>query len=61
MTLSQFTEDANIIVDYIREHYQQEKIFVIGQSFGTVIGTQLVSNYPKKVPCLPRNFSINQY
>lgn len=48
LTLSQFTEDANIIVDYIREHYQQEKIFVIGQSFGTVIGTQLVSNYPEK-------------
>ncbi|MEY9978706.1 alpha/beta fold hydrolase [Lysinibacillus sp. RC79] len=48
MTLSHFTEDANIIVDYIREHYQQEKIFVIGQSFGTVIGTQLVSNYPEK-------------
>ncbi|MFB7155479.1 alpha/beta fold hydrolase [Lysinibacillus sp. NPDC056232] len=48
MTLSQFTEDATIIVDYIREHYQQEKIFVIGQSFGTVIGTQLVSDYPEK-------------
>ncbi|MGE7839188.1 alpha/beta fold hydrolase [Lysinibacillus sp. NPDC093712] len=49
MNLSQFTDDANVIVDYIRETYHQEKIFVIGQSFGTVIGTQLVANYPKKI------------
>lgn len=48
MNLSQFTEDATIIVDYIREHYRQEKIFIIGLSFGTVIGTQLVSKYPEK-------------
>lgn len=48
MNLSQFTEDANHIVDYIREHYQQEKIFIIGQSFGTIIGTQLVAKYPEK-------------
>ena len=48
MNLSQFTEDANRIVDYIREHYQQDKIFVIGLSFGTVIGTHLVSKYPEK-------------
>ncbi|MFJ7730289.1 alpha/beta fold hydrolase [Lysinibacillus sp. NPDC097231] len=48
MNLSRFTEDATIIVDYIREHYRQEKIFVIGMSFGTVIGTQLVSKYPEK-------------
>ncbi|MGE7113881.1 alpha/beta fold hydrolase [Lysinibacillus sp. NPDC047702] len=48
MNLSQFIEDATIIVDYIREHYQQEKVFVIGQSFGTIIGTQLVSKYPEK-------------
>ncbi|MCL1702746.1 alpha/beta hydrolase [Lysinibacillus sp. Bpr_S20] len=48
LTLSQFTEDANIIVDYIKENYQLEKIFVIGQSFGTIVGTQLVSNYPEK-------------
>ncbi|MFJ5790361.1 alpha/beta fold hydrolase [Lysinibacillus sp. NPDC093197] len=49
MNLSQFTDDANVIVDYIRETYHQEKIFVIGQSFGTVIGTQLVANYPEKI------------
>lgn len=48
MNLRQFTDDANVIVDYIRETYQQEKIFVIGQSFGTVIGTQLVAKYPEK-------------
>ena len=48
MNLSQFTEDATIIIDYIREHYRQEKIFIIGLSFGTVIGTQLVSKYPEK-------------
>ena len=48
MNLRQFTDDANVIVDYIRETYEQEKIFVIGQSFGTVIGTQLVAKYPEK-------------
>jgi len=48
MNLQQFTDDANVIVDYIRETYQQEKIFVIGQSFGTVIGTRLVAKYPEK-------------
>ncbi len=49
MNLRQFTDDANVIVDYIRETYHQEKIFVIGQSFGTVIGTQLVAHYPEKI------------
>ncbi|MFJ7667482.1 alpha/beta fold hydrolase [Lysinibacillus sp. NPDC097195] len=48
MNLRQFTDDANVIVDYIRETYQQEQIFVIAQSFGTVIGTQLVAKYPEK-------------
>jgi len=48
MNLTQFTEDANRIVDYIRVQYQQEKIFVIGQSFGTVIGTHLIAQYPEK-------------
>ena len=48
MNLAQFTEDANSIVDFIRVHYKQEKIFIIGQSFGTVIGTQLIAKYPEK-------------
>ena len=48
MNLNQFTEDANVIVDYIREHYKQDKVFIIGQSFGTVTGTLLVSKYPEK-------------
>lgn len=48
MNLAQFTEDANSIVDFIRVHYKQEKIFIIGQSFGTVIGTQLIARYPEK-------------
>lgn len=48
MNLAQFTEDANSIVDFIRVHYKQEKIFIIGQSFGTVIGTHLIAQYPEK-------------
>lgn len=48
MNLEQFTMDANVIVDYIRDHYQQDKIYLIGQSFGTVTGTRLVTQYPEK-------------
>ncbi|KOS69303.1 hypothetical protein AEA09_12535 [Lysinibacillus contaminans] len=48
MNIDQFIADANVIVDYIRKHYKQEKIYLLGQSFGTVTGTLLVSKYPEK-------------
>ncbi|UNK18734.1 alpha/beta hydrolase [Paenibacillus sp. N3/727] len=48
MSLEQFVADANVVVDYVRKQYNQEKVYIVGQSFGTIIATQIVAEHPEK-------------
>ena len=46
MTIAGMTDDAVQIVQYLREHYGKQKIFLLGHSFGTVLGTRLARQHP---------------
>ncbi|WAH39339.1 alpha/beta fold hydrolase [Alicyclobacillus dauci] len=48
MNLEQFVSDANELVDHLRNRFHQEKIYLAGLSWGTVIGLTLASRYPEK-------------
>ena len=44
----QMTLDAVKVTDYLRERFGQEKIYLIGHSFGTTISLRLAAEYPEK-------------
>ncbi|MDJ0689983.1 MAG: alpha/beta hydrolase [Xenococcaceae cyanobacterium MO_188.B32] len=46
MTLEQLILDAHELTDYLRQRFSQEKIFLIGHSFGTILGIFLIKRYP---------------
>lgn len=48
MNIEQFIADANEVVDYVRNLLNQEKLFLVGNSFGTIIGTELAHRFPEK-------------
>lgn len=47
-TIKQFLEDTNEVTDYLRERFNQSKIFIVGHSWGTVLGTLSAKNHPEK-------------
>lgn len=46
MTIAGMTDDATRIAQYLREHYGKRKIFLMGHSWGTVLGTRLAQRHP---------------
>ncbi len=48
INLKQFVSDGKEVVDYLRKHLNQDKIHLIGYSWGTVISLLLVYQYPEK-------------
>ena len=47
LTLDRFVSDADELVAYLRESYGKEKIFVLGHSWGTIIGLNLALRRPE--------------
>lgn len=47
ISVDQIRDDALELVKYLLNTFQQEKIYLIGHSFGSVIGLQLVANNPE--------------
>lgn len=43
----QIREDALELINYLLAKYHQKKVYLIGHSFGSVIGLQLVANHPE--------------
>jgi len=43
----QIREDALELIRYLLAKYHQKKVYLIGHSFGSVIGLQLVANHPE--------------
>lgn len=41
--------DTDAIIDYARERFGQEKVIVLGHSWGTVLGSTYVKEHPEKV------------
>ena len=46
LTVQQFVDDAHALTEMMRARFHQDKIYVIGLSWGTIIGTKLVHDYP---------------
>lgn len=48
MNVSQFVADTIELTDYLRNRFEKEKIFLVGHSWGTVIGLNAASVSPEK-------------
>jgi pimeloyl-ACP methyl ester carboxylesterase len=49
LTVDRLVEDAKELVDYLCDTLKREKIFIVGGSWGTELGTFLVYRYPEKI------------
>ena len=46
ITLDRMTQDGVELTEYLRKHLAKEKIFIVGHSFGTILGTRIVRAKP---------------
>lgn len=49
MTLDRFVEDCNELLDYLRNRFHTQKVFIVAHSGGTVIGIKTAYRYPEKI------------
>jgi len=47
MTLDQFVSDATQLTNYLRNRFNQPRIYIVGASWGTTLGTLLVQRHPE--------------
>lgn len=47
LSIDQLTDDAAALVEYLCKTYHKEKIFAIGGSWGSLLGTKLAYRYPE--------------
>lgn len=47
MTYEQFIADAQQLTEYLKERFGKEKIYLVGHSWGTQLGLELVSRCPE--------------
>lgn len=46
LTVDRFVADAHELVEQLRTRFHQEKVYVFGLSWGTILGIKLVQQYP---------------
>lgn len=49
LTITQLVEDAREVVEYLCREFNKEKIFVIGGSWGSLLGIRLAHAYPEHI------------
>ena len=49
ITVDRMVEDAQEVVEYLRSAYGKEKIFVLGHSWGTLLGLELAIRRPEQL------------
>ncbi len=49
LTVDQMVEDANALVSWLCERFHKDKIFIIGGSWGSELGTYLAHRHPEKI------------
>lgn len=47
MTIDQFVTDAYEVVQFLKKEYNREKIYLIGSSWGSIIGMKLIKEHPE--------------
>lgn len=46
MTVGRFVSDATELTNYLRQRFHQQRIYVVGSSWGTTLGTLMVQRHP---------------
>ncbi len=49
VSFEQAMDDVDALTDYLRERFGQEKIIIIGHSYGSILGARYVYDHPEKV------------
>ena len=49
VTMAQLQRDLDELVDYARKRFGQDKVFLLGHSWGTVLGSEYALAHPEKV------------
>lgn len=49
LTISQLVSDANELIEYLRKKFSKEKVFVMGGSWGSLLGTMLLKAHPEHI------------
>lgn len=49
LTVEQLERDLDAVVDYARKRFGQDKVVIMGHSWGTILGTVYASNHPAKI------------
>ncbi|WP_055562809.1 alpha/beta fold hydrolase [Hymenobacter sp. AT01-02] len=47
LTPELYVADAHVVTQFLQKHYHRRKIFVVGHSWGSLIGVMLVQQYPQ--------------
>lgn len=47
LTVDRFVSDAHELTELMSQRFNQDKIYVMGLSWGTIVGTKLVKQYPE--------------
>lgn len=47
ITVETYIEDGNALTEYLKRRFSQEKIFLIGESWGSALGIFLIDRYPQ--------------
>ncbi|HWQ62165.1 MAG TPA: alpha/beta hydrolase [Negativicutes bacterium] len=47
MNVNQFIDDTKVVTRYLKERFKKEKIYILGHSWGSVLGTLVVQKYPE--------------
>ena len=49
LTIKQLTDDAAELVEWLCKRFKKDKLFIIGGSWGSMLGTHLAYRYPAKI------------
>jgi pimeloyl-ACP methyl ester carboxylesterase len=47
MTVVQMVEDTRKVTEYLKSRFRQDKIYLMGQSWGTYLGVKTIEKYPE--------------
>ena len=47
MTIEQFISDAHELVQYLKKKFDTDKIYIVGHSWGSILGIYLIDRYPE--------------
>ena len=47
ITIDTYIEDGHALTEYLKDRFNQDKIYIIGESWGSYLGIELVTHYPE--------------